>query len=278
MSEGLRQPAVRVDDAPVFVHRRGSGRPLLMLHGNPDSHRLWLPMIDRLQAYHDCIAPDLPGFGASGVAGHNDVTLAGFARWVDALLDALAIREPIDLVIHDIGGFYGLAWAARHPERLRRLVITNTLLHADYRWHVWARLWRSRLGEMAMRAFDWPLIGRSGHRLTMQQGGPGLSRTQIDDAYRHFHAGARAQVLRIYREADPAKFAPWLDALHAVTAIRPTRVIWGMRDPFIPTHYAGRFGTTDVQRLEAAGHWAVAEMPERCAALVRQHLAGADRV
>jgi len=268
-------PTLRIYDADVFVHRQGRGRPLLMLHGNPDSHRLWLPMIERLQADHDCIAPDLPGFGASGVSAANDVTLAGFAGWVDDLLNALGIGEPVDLIVHDVGGFYGLPWVVRHPERLRRLIITNTLMHADYRWHFWARVWRSRLGELAMQMFDWPLLGRLGHRLTLRQGGPGLSSAQIDEAFRHFHGGARAQVLRIYREADPEKFAPWMAPLGAVIADHPTRVLWGERDPFIPRRYAERFGTADVRLLAHAGHWAVAEAPEHCAALVRGHLGSA---
>ena len=266
-------PTLQVRNAAVHIHREGRGRPLLMLHGNPDSHRLWLPMIGHLKADHDCIAPDLPGFGASAIPPVNDVTLEGFANWVDDLVTALGLSEPVDLVCHDIGGFYGLAWAARHPQRLRRLVITNTLMHADYRWHFWARVWRSGMGELAMRVFDWPLLGRLGHRLTMRNGGPGLSIEQIDEAYRHFHAGARAQVLRIYRETDPEKFEPWQGPLRTAIERCPTLVLWGDRDPFIPRHYADRFAAADVRRLAEAGHWAVAEAPEQCAALIRRHLA-----
>lgn len=265
-------PTIRVQDADVFVHREGRGRPLLMLHGNPDSHRLWLPMIAQLKGHHDCLAPDLPGFGASAVPPRNDVTLDGFARWVDDLVTALGIDEPVDLVVHDIGGFYGLAWAVRHPERLNRLVIVNTLLHADYRWHFWARIWRSRFGELAMRVFDWPLLGPMAHGLTMKRGGPGLSRQQIREGYANFHPTARAQVLRIYREADPEKFRAWTQPLLAVIGQRPTRVIWGALDPFIPRHFASRFGASDTKLLESAGHWAVAEAPEHCSILVREHL------
>lgn len=268
-------PTVQVQNAAVHVHREGRGRPLLMLHGNPDSHRLWLPMIERLKADHDCIAPDLPSFGTSAVPPANDVTLAGFARWVDDLVSAVSPSEPVDLICHDIGGFYGLAWAARHPERLRRLVITNTLFHADYRWHFWARVWRSGLGELSMRAVDWPLIGRVALGVTMRLGGPGLSRAQIDDTLAGFHATAREQVLRIYRETDPEKFGPWQAALEATIARRPTLVLWGQRDPFIPAAFADGFGAASVERLPGVGHWAVAEDPAGCAARVRAHLSAA---
>lgn len=263
---------IEVQGAKVFVHREGSGRPLLMLHGNPDSHRVWLPLIERLRDRHDCIAPDLPGFGASAIPLRNDVTLAGFVRWIDDLLAALAIKGPIDLIVHDIGGFYGLAWASRNRQRLHRLVISNTLLHADYRWHFWARVWRSRFGELAMRAFDWPLFGKAALGLTMRQGGPGLTRQQIADTHAHFHPAARAQVLRIYREADPAKFAAWTQALLAVIAACPTRVIWGLLDPFIPLSFARSFGQADVQLIVEAGHWVPLEAVDRVAGLVEEHL------
>ncbi len=266
---------IQVQGAEICVHRQGCGRPLLMLHGNPDSHRLWLPLIERLRDRHDCIAPDLPGFGASAIPPDNDVTLAGFVRWVDALLSALRIEAPIDLIVHDIGGFYGLAWAARNPQRLHRLVISNTLLHADYRWHFWARVWRSRFGELAMRAFDWPLLGRAGHGITMHQGGPGLGAAQIEDAFVNFHASARAQVLRIYREADPKKFAIWTESLLATIAVRPTRVIWGLQDPFIPLAFARRFGSADVKVLAEVGHWVALEAPDLMARLVEEHLSAA---
>lgn len=269
-------PTLEVQNAQVHVHREGRGTPLLMLHGNPDSHRLWLPLIERLKDRHDCIAPDLPGFGASSVPPVNDVTLAGFARWVDELVTALGLTGPVDLICHDIGGFYGLAWAARYPQRLRRLVITNTLLHPDYRWHFWARVWRSRLGELSMRAVDWPLIGKAALGWTLRLGGPGLSPEQIDETLAGFHPTAREQVLRIYRETDPGKFAPWTAPLEACIASHPTMVLWGARDPFIPGTFADRFGRARVERLPNVGHWAVAEDPMTCAALVAAHLADAD--
>ena len=268
-------PTVTVQNAAVHVHREGRGRPLLMLHGNPDSHRLWLAMIEQLKADHDCIAPDLPGFGASAVPAANDVTIAGFAQWVDDLVDALGLSEPVDVICHDVGGFYGLAWSARHPQRLRRLVITNTLFHADYHWHFWARIWRSKLGELSMRAVDWPLVGRAALGLTLRLGGPGLSRAQIAETLAGFHATARAQVLRIYRETDPEKFAPWRAPMEACIAAHPTLVLWGERDPFIPAGFADRFGSARVERLPGVGHWAVAEDPARCAERVRAHLAAA---
>ncbi|MGC8020658.1 alpha/beta fold hydrolase, partial [Salmonella enterica] len=78
----------------------------------------------------DCIAPDLPGFGESGLGAQTGTSLDWAAQWVASLLDGLGIREPVNLVLHDVDGFIGLAFAVRHPERVRRVVITNTVFQA----------------------------------------------------------------------------------------------------------------------------------------------------
>ena len=100
---------------------------------------------DRLQAERRCLAPDLPGFARSAVSPHEDLSLDGSARWVDDLVQAIALTEPVDLVVHDIGGPIGLAWAVKHPAKVRSLTIINTVFHADYKWHFWGRVWRTPL-------------------------------------------------------------------------------------------------------------------------------------
>jgi len=256
----------------VNILRCGSGVPTVFVHGNPDSSHTWLPLIERLETRYDCIAPDLPGFGGSPVGPRNGVTLDWAAQWLEALLDALGIREPVNLVVHDIGGFIGLAFAVRHPERVRSIIITNTIFQADYHWHFWARVWRTKtLGELSMAMLGTPWLGRVLFGQTMRVGSRRLSAQQIDDTYKAFHATARAQVLRLYRATDPGNFAGWEEAFLKLAQQIPTRVIWGVADPFIEPRYADRFGTGDVHRLAHIGHWVAAEAPDEVASLVIEH-------
>ena len=149
----------------VHCEDRGTGTAALFLHGNPDTSRIWNGVIDRLQHRYRCIAPDLPGFGRSDIDLNTfDFSLDGLARWVEELLDSKGISDPTNLVVHDFGGIFGLAWAVKHPERVRAIGITNTLFQADYRWHVWARIWRTPyLGEFSMSTFSVPVLGRLLH-------------------------------------------------------------------------------------------------------------------
>ncbi|MEL6705939.1 MAG: alpha/beta hydrolase [Bacteroidota bacterium] len=257
--------------ASIYVADRGAGvaPPVLLLHGNPDSADLWDGILDHLAPRRRCLAPDLPGFGRSGVPVDFDPSLAGLARFVDQLLDEIGLDGPVDLVAHDLGGLFGLAWAITHPERVRRLVVGGCPFHGDYRWHAWARLWRTPLlGELSLLGMNRWLFRRE-----LRRGGPGLSDAHIAASYRHVTSAAKRMVLRLYRAADPSVYAAWEPRLLALTAQVPTLVLWGAHDPYIPVRYADRFGATQtasgrVHVFPDCGHWWPAEQAEASAALI----------
>jgi pimeloyl-ACP methyl ester carboxylesterase len=131
---------ITVQNTSVYLIDQGAGTPTLFLHGNPDSAELWSDVIALMSNEYRCLAPDLPGYGRSALLPDFKVSLENEARWVADLVDALAINEPLNLVVHDFGGHFGLAWAIRQPERVRRIAIMNTNFFSDYRWHRLARI------------------------------------------------------------------------------------------------------------------------------------------
>ena len=77
---------------PLFVHRAGSGEPLVLLHGIGESHVGWRPVLDRLAAEFDVIAIDLPGFGRSpALPGSVAPTAGNLAGAVNDALDRLGV-------------------------------------------------------------------------------------------------------------------------------------------------------------------------------------------
>ncbi len=104
----------------------GQGKPVVFLHGNPTSSHLWRNVIPHVADQARCIAPDLIGMGASGKPD-IDYRFADHARYLDAWFDALDIDDVV-LVGHDWGGALAMDWAARHPERVRGLVLLETFL------------------------------------------------------------------------------------------------------------------------------------------------------
>jgi haloalkane dehalogenase len=106
----------------------GGGDPILMLHGNPTWSFYYRNLILALRGSHRCIAPDHLGCGLSDKPPESayDYTLKSRIEDVEALLDHLNLRENLTLVLHDWGGMIGMAVAARHPERIKRIIASNT--------------------------------------------------------------------------------------------------------------------------------------------------------
>ncbi|WP_434938503.1 alpha/beta fold hydrolase [Shewanella sp. HL-SH8] len=106
----------------------GKGEPVVMVHGNPSWCYYFRNLVSALSANHQCIVPDHIGCGISDKPNDPDYdyTLNNRIDDLEALLDSLGITEDITLVCHDWGGMIGTGFAARHPERIKRLVYLNT--------------------------------------------------------------------------------------------------------------------------------------------------------
>jgi haloalkane dehalogenase len=106
----------------------GRGDPVVMLHGNPTWSFYYRNLVLALRDSYRCIAPDHIGCGLSDkpTVKFYDYSLRSRVDDVEALLDRLALRDNLTLVVHDWGGMIGMTFAARHPERIKRLVVSNT--------------------------------------------------------------------------------------------------------------------------------------------------------
>jgi len=259
-----------VQNSSVYLVDQGSGPPILLLHGNPDSSDVWSGIITHLKEQYRCLAPDLPGFGRSATPPDFECSLDAMAAYIDDLVTAIGIDEPVILAVHDFGGPYGLAWAIKHRSKVMRIVIFNTLFFADYEWHFWARVWRRPIiGELSMKVMNRRLFERE-----MKKGAVNLSPNRIREAYALVTPQTKDMILRLYRATDPAKFNGWESQLLELTARVPTCVLWGDRDPYIQKKYAERFGAASVRHFPYLGHWPPAEAPTEISEILLPFLAG----
>lgn len=109
---------------------RGSGIPLLLVHGFPLDHTMWDAQIEALSDRCRVIAPDLRGFGQSDVT-EGTVTMEQLADDLAGLLDVLEVREPVVLCGLSMGGYVAWPFWRRHAARLRGLVLCDTRAAAD---------------------------------------------------------------------------------------------------------------------------------------------------
>jgi len=235
----------------------GSGAPVVLLHGNPDTKEIWQKTIERLAPVRRCIAPDLPGFGDSEIPAGHDFSLDAQARWVEATVTAAGVDEPVTLVVHDIGGTHGFAWAVKHPDRIARFVIGNTAFTSEFHWHFWARIWRTPvLGEISMAVMSYPFFARE-----LRRGGI-VDERELRASYERISPRSKRAVLGWYRAMDPEVLVGWSDALVEVVRKKGAAVRWGDRDPYVNKRFAESFGATDVRHFAEHGHWIVAERPD----------------
>ena len=111
-----------VDEGP----KGNKGEVILCLHGEPTWGYLYRHMIPGLSAHYRVVVPDHMGFGKSETPQDRDYTLQTHVENLTAFIEDLSLSD-ITLVIQDWGGPMGAAFAIRHPDKVKRLVVMNTL-------------------------------------------------------------------------------------------------------------------------------------------------------
>lgn len=121
---------LKVNGVDLAYERRGSGSPLVLLHGYPLDHFIWSTVAARLETKgFDLILPDLRGFGKSTTLD-TPYLMDDFAHDLAGLLDHLGIQKTA-IAGHSMGGYVALAFANRYPERVRGLGLISSQVLAD---------------------------------------------------------------------------------------------------------------------------------------------------
>jgi 4,5:9,10-diseco-3-hydroxy-5,9,17-trioxoandrosta-1(10),2-diene-4-oate hydrolase len=118
----IEEAFVLVDGVKVHYQRAGTGRPLLLLHGLVGSARNWRQNISFLSRDSSVYAVDLFNMGESERVPGLDAGLEATGDRLVAYMDAVGIDEA-DIAAHSHGGAVAMMLAARHPERVRSLIL-----------------------------------------------------------------------------------------------------------------------------------------------------------
>ena len=142
---------VAVLDTEMAHIDRGTGDPIVFLHGNPTSSYLWRNVIPHLENLGRCIAPDFVGMGDSAKAGDGSYRFTDHARYLDQWFHVLGIDRNVTLVVHDWGSALGFHWAHRHPDRIKAIVYMEAIVR-PLTWEEWPE--QSRRIFQGMRSPD----------------------------------------------------------------------------------------------------------------------------
>lgn len=132
MTQPGERHEIELPSGTIRYREAGQGSPVVFVHGFLVDGRLWDGVVERLAERCRCIVPDWP-FGAQRVAMKPDADLTpyGIAELIDGFLGALDLRDAT-LVGNDFGGAMSQVTAARRPERIGRLVLTNCDTHENF--------------------------------------------------------------------------------------------------------------------------------------------------
>lgn len=115
---------VTLPSGKIAYVERGSGKAALFLHGYPLNGYQWRGALSRLAPHRRCLAPDFLGLGYTEAPQGTDLSPGAQTAMIASFLDALDARE-VDIVANDSGGAVAQLFVARHPSRVRTLLLTN---------------------------------------------------------------------------------------------------------------------------------------------------------
>ncbi|AOW15530.1 hypothetical protein LPB72_07555 [Hydrogenophaga crassostreae] len=112
------QTSLEINDLTVLVD--GAGPTLVFVHGWPDGPALWEPAVTALKARYRCVRVTLPGFDLKKPP--RPVSVDAMCGLLAEVVDEVSPTEPVTLVLHDWGCFFGYEFAARHRKRVEAVV------------------------------------------------------------------------------------------------------------------------------------------------------------
>ena len=232
----LRFGQVKTDCGRVSMMEAGEGEPVVMLHGLGATKIEFLPTLAALaESGFRAIGMDLPGFGDSDKPLPAAYDARMFARWVEALLDALDIRSA-HVVGHSMGGRVAIEVGIRRPDRTEGLVCMTPSL-AWRRGKFWApylRLVRPELG--ALQPAPRPIVDRIVRSVVPGADSNDWAAAGVDEFLRSYYtprgrAAFYAAARNIYLEEGEGSNGFWT----RIEALQPrTLFIWGRRDQLVP--------------------------------------------
>lgn len=253
-----------VQGRPAAFAVAGDGVPVVLLHGWALAQHTYREVIEQIAGQGArVIAPALPGFGRTADLPNDQVSLTGYARWVADLLTALEIDEPAVVVGHSFGGGVAVRFAHDHPDKVRSLVLVNSIGGSSWRRGETLRSIAERpLWDWGLHfpGDVWPV--RQATRVL-----PVIAEDLVPNLIRHPRS-----IVRVANLARRADLRAELEALRDRGL--PISVLWGTRDRVIPRESfeaiciaSGVEGTV----VDGSHSWLLAE-PERFGEVITNDL------
>jgi len=264
----------------------GTGPVALFVHGIATNAYLWRNVIGALTSQRRCVAVDLPLHGQSPVTAGQDLSIAALAAGLDDFCDALGLTG-IDLVANDTGGAIAQIFAARHPQKLATLTLTNCDTSDNLPPEAFKPMVElAKAGNLAPSAVELFADLHAAAELSFGAGYEHLD--QIDPAVIRSYLEPCIGTMERARQFERLLAALDAGDLTAVTPLLseltvPTLVVWGTGDTFFDVSWAYWLrdtipGITRVVEVDGARLFFPDERPADLVPYLQQHWAAAAAV
>lgn len=256
-----------VDSCRIAYTDRGGGEPVVFLHGTPSYSYAWRNIIGPVEAAgYRTIAYDLLGYGASERPLDRDTSVTAQVGLLAAFLDQLGLSD-VTLVAHDIGGAIAQRFALAWPERVRRLMLIDTVSYDSWPSSTWRAIIDDHLetyASMSPESFEDMLT----RQLTMTVANPAAMSGETLAGYLAPHRspiGRQSFFEHQVRHYDSRHTAEITGRLRKLRT--PTKILWGAEDRWQNVAYAGRL-VSDLPNARLtivpnAGHFLTEDAPNR---------------
>lgn len=278
ISSGLgEQREVTLPQGTINYRERGTGEPIVFVHGALVNADLWRKVVPKLAQDHRCIAPDLPlGSHERAMPADADLSPPAAAKLIADFIAALGL-DRVTLVGNDTGGALCQLVVTRHPERIGRLVLTNCDAYdkfppSFFRYLFWGahipgfvaglfQPMRIPVMRNAPIAYGW--LSKRGIPADITGGWvrPGLK-----------DRGVRRDTAKLLRGAHPRYTQE--AAKHFKEFDKPVLIAWATEKDFFPIEYGERlardFPKGRLERIEDSWTFVPEDQPERLAQLIAE--------
>ena len=220
----------------------GTGPVALFVHGVLLNAYLWRHQLSELADIRRCIAVDLLAHGETEVKAQGDVSATANAEMLVAFLDALKI-DHVDLVGNDSGGGIAQIFAAKHPERVQTMTLTDCDTHDNWPPEAFKPFLAMAAAGGLPGALDKMLSDKDFYRSEAALG-PAYERP-ADVADETIEAYLRPFTRKAERIHDLERFLAAFDCKHTVdiekglrALHKPTLIIWGTDDVYFPLEWS----------------------------------------
>lgn len=135
----MNKKKVLIGDKHIAYIEKGSGEPIVFLHGNPTSSYLWRNITPYLETAGRCISIDLIGMGDSEKLDNPDTNSYRFEEhffYIEQVIKKLTDGQKITLVLHDWGSALGFNWSYKYPELIKGIAYMEAIVK-ELSWDEW---------------------------------------------------------------------------------------------------------------------------------------------